>query len=80
MNQFVIHNGRQVQIFELMELLPVGKIDFDVADFNIAEEIIKDLRFESIVQDILIRTNEMEFFPFLVWVVSRAREEQKNIG
>ena len=80
MLDFVEHRGENYQIFELVEIMPNEKIQFDDHDLSIADELLQDLRFESGIDDILIRTNEMSFFPFILWVVHRLNQKIENHG
>jgi hypothetical protein len=41
---------------------------------------LQDLRFESGIDDVMIRTNEMSFFPFILWVVHRLNKKLDNQG
>jgi len=78
MEQYVIHFGEPHQIFEFVELLPNEKLDYNEIDLNLAEKIMNDLRIELSVKDIFIKTNELEFFPFLAWIIARTRMEREK--
>lgn len=67
MEQFVMHLGEPYQIFEFVELLPNEKIDYNDLDLNLAEQIMNDLV-----------TNELEFFPFLAWIIQRSSMEREK--
>jgi len=73
-----MHLGEPHQMFEFVELLPNEKLDYNVLDLNLAEQIMNDLRIEFSVKDIFIKTNELEFFPFLAWIIARSRIEREK--
>jgi len=80
MLDFVEHRGEKYQIYELVEIMPNEKIQFDDHDLNIADELLRDLHFESGIDDVMIRTNELSFFPFILWVVHRLNKKLDNQG